>query len=407
MMSALRSQWQPTECRVPLSGIRVVDLTRVLAGPFCAAMLADMGAEVIKVEAPGAGDPLRGQGAIKDGLSWYFANYNRNKRSLTLNLRSDEGKAVLARLIAGSDVLVENYRPGVLAAMGFEEARLKALKPDLVYCNISGFGTSGPNRDRPSFDFIAQAMSGFMAVTGEAGGPPLRAGPPIGDLVAGLYGALGICAALVRRGRTGQGDTVGASLNNGMVSLLAFLASNFLATGEPPQRSGNDHPIVAPYGLFRTLDGEVALAPSQEQSYQRLVDALDAPEWRQDPRFATNELRVANRAAINAAVEAKLAAGTTKEWIARLNAAGVPCDRVMGLAEVFAEPQVLAQEMVLEQEHPGHGRVSLLGFPLKFAEAPCALRRPAPELGADSDAVLHEFGYSSEEIACLRAAGAI
>src|SRR5579872_5121398 len=238
-------------------------------------MLADMGADVIKIETPGQGDPLRQQGVKKDGLSWYFAAFNRNKRSLSLNLRSDEGKAVLARLIAQSDVLVENFRPGVMAAMGFDEERLKALKPDLVYCNISGFGTTGPYRDRPSFDFIAQAMSGFMAVTGAADGPPLRAGPPIADLVAGIYGALGVCAALVRRGRTGEGDTVGASLNNGLISLLAFLAANYFATGEVPARSGNDHAIVSPYGLFRTADGEVAIAPSQEQSYQRLVDALD------------------------------------------------------------------------------------------------------------------------------------
>jgi CoA:oxalate CoA-transferase len=395
------------ESFVPLSGIRVVDLTRILAGPFCTMMLADMGADVIKVETPGVGDPLRAQGVIRDGLSWYFAAFNRNKRSLSLNLRSDEGKAVLARLIEGSDVLVENFRPGVLDQMGFGEARLKVLKPDLVYCNISGFGTSGPYRDRPSFDFIAQAMSGFMAVTGAADGPPLRAGPPIADLVAGIYGALGVCAALVRRGRTGAGDTVGSSLNNGLISLLAFLAANHLATGAEPGRTGNDHAIVAPYGMFRTRDGEVALAPSQEQSYQRLVDALGAAEWRADPRFATNDLRVANRAAINEAVEAKLAADTTEGWIARLNAAGVPCGRVMGLAEVFADPQVEDQHMVVSQAHPGHGTVRMLGFPLKFTEAPCRLRRPAPEVGGNSDAVLREFGYSAAEIARLRETGIV
>ncbi len=392
---------------MPLSGIRVVDLTRILAGPFCTMMLADMGAEVVKVETPGVGDPLRGQGAMRDGLSWYFAAFNRNKRSLSLNLRSDEGKAVLARLIAQSDVLVENFRPGVLEAMGFDAARLKALKPDLVYANISGFGTSGPYRDRPSFDFIAQAMSGFMAVTGMADGPPLRAGPPIADLVAGLYGAIGVCAALVKRGRSGAGETVGSSLNNGLISLLAFLAANHLATGEEPGRSGNDHAIVSPYGMFRTKDGEVAVAPSQEQSYQRLVDALDAPELRDDPRFRSNDLRVANRAAMTAEVERRLAADTTEHWIERLNAAGVPCGRVMGLSEVFADPQVIDQEMVVTQEHPGHGAVKMLGFPLKFAESPCRLRRPAPEVGGDSDAVLQELGYSAAEIATLRKAGAV
>jgi crotonobetainyl-CoA:carnitine CoA-transferase CaiB-like acyl-CoA transferase len=392
---------------VPLSGIRVVDLTRILAGPFCTMMLADMGADVIKVETPGMGDPLRQQGVIKDGLSWYFAAFNRNKRSLTLNLRSDEGKAVLARLIAGSDVLVENFRPGVLAAMGFDEERLKALKPDLVSCNISGFGTTGPYRDRPSFDFIAQAMSGFMAVTGMPDGPPLRAGPPIADLVAGLYGALGVCAALVKRGRGGAGERVGASLNNGIISLLAFLAANHLATGEEPGRSGNDHAIVAPYGMFRTKDGEVAVAPSQEQSYQRLVDALAMPELRADPRFASNDLRVRNRAAINAAIEACLQSATTAEWIDRLNAAGVPCGRVMGLSETFADPQVIDQEMVLTQQHPEHGAVKMLGFPVKFAQAPCRLRRPAPDVGGDSNAVLQELGYAAEEIAALRLAGVV
>jgi CoA:oxalate CoA-transferase len=390
---------------VPLSGIRVVDLTRILAGPFCTMILADMGAEVVKIETPGQGDPLRGQGVIRDGLSWYFAAFNRNKKSLTLNLRRDEGRAALARLIEKSDVLVENYRPGVLAAMGFDEARLKSLNPGLVVCSLSGFGDSGPYRDRPSFDFIAQAMSGFMSVTGEADGGPLRAGPPLADLVAGLYGAIGVCASLVRKGCTGAGDRVNASLNNGMISLLGFLAANHLATGEEPARTGNDHAIVSPYGMFRTADGEVALAPSQEQSYQRLVDALLMPELRGDPRFATNDLRVQNRAAMNAAVEGRLKTNTTAYWIETLNAAGVPCGRVMGLAEVFADPQVIAQEMVVSQPHPGHGDVKMLGFPIKFADAPCQLRRPAPEIGADTDSVLGELGYAADEIARLRQAG--
>ena len=194
---------------MPLTGIRVVDLTRILAGPFSTMLLADMGAEIVKVETPGAGDPVRRQGAIRDGLSWYFAAFNRNKRSLSLNLRHAEGRAALAKLIARSDVLVENFRPGIMTAMGFDKARLDALNPALVYCNLTGFGSSGPYRDRPSFDFIAQAMSGFMSTTGEPGGAPMRAGPPIADLVAGLYGALGVCAALVRHGRTGEGESVG------------------------------------------------------------------------------------------------------------------------------------------------------------------------------------------------------
>jgi crotonobetainyl-CoA:carnitine CoA-transferase CaiB-like acyl-CoA transferase len=309
---------------VPLSGLRVVDLTRILAGPFCSMLLGDMGAEVIKIETPGEGDPVRRQGVIRDGLSWYFAGFNRNKRSLTLNLRHEEGREVLAKLIAGSDVLVENFRPGVLDRIGFDEARLKVLNPDLVCCHITGFGDSGPYRDRPSFDFIAQAMSGFMSVTGEPDRPPLRAGPPIGDLVGGLYAALGVCAALVRHGRTGRGDTVGASLNNAMISMLGFLAANCLATGQQPARTGNDHAIVSPYGMFRTADGEVAIAPSSEAVYYRLLDAIGAPELRDHPDFRSNDDRVRNRRAMNTAIEERLEVAGSDHWIEKLNAAGVP-----------------------------------------------------------------------------------
>jgi crotonobetainyl-CoA:carnitine CoA-transferase CaiB-like acyl-CoA transferase len=392
---------------LPLSGLRVVDLTRILAGPFCSMILGDMGAEVIKIETPDEGDPVRRQGVIRDGLSWYFAGFNRNKRSLTLNLRHAEGREVLAKLIAGSDVLVENFRTGVLPGMGLDEARLRALNPDLVYCNITGFGGSGPYRDRPSFDFIAQAMSGFMSVTGEPDGAPMRAAPPIGDLIAGIYAALGVCAALVRHGRTGRGDTVGASLNNGMTSILGFLAANYFATGEPPPRTGNDHAIVSPYGMFRTADGEVAIAPSSEAVYFRLLDALGAPELRDHPDFRGNDDRVRNRHAMNAAIEERLKVGSSAYWIEKLNAAGVPCDRVMTLPEVFSDPQTRDQEMVLGVEHPGHGEVEMLGFPIKFSEAPCRIRRPAPDLGADTDAVLQELGYSTENIARLREAGVV
>jgi crotonobetainyl-CoA:carnitine CoA-transferase CaiB-like acyl-CoA transferase len=297
---------------------------------------------------------------------------------------------VLARLIAQSDVLVENFRPGVLAQMGFDTPRLKTLKPDLIYCNISGFGTTGPYRDRPSFDFIAQAMSGFMSVTGMADGPPLRAGPPIADLVAGLHGALGICAALVKRGRTGPGETtfetVGASLNNGLISLLVFLAANYLATGEEPARTGNDHAIVSPYGMFQTRDGEVAVAPSQEQSYQRLIDALGLAELRGDPRFATNDLRVRNRDAVNAAIEARLVTETTEYWIDKLNAAGVPCGG-SGARRSFRRP---ANHRPANGAEPGSSRPwhwSACSASRSNSPSPLRVAPPTPS-GADTDAVL-------------------
>ena len=392
---------------LPLSGIRVVDLTRVLSGPFCSMLLGDLGADIVKVETPGEGDTVRHQGAGREGLSWYFANYNRNKRSITLNLRSDEGRDILARLIARSDVLVDNYRPGVLDAMGFTEERLNELNPRLVRGSITGFGNSGPYRDRPSFDFIAQAMSGFMSVNGPPDQPPMRSGPPVSDLIAGLYAALGIVAGLSRVGRTGQGGSASVSLTGGLISCLSFIATDYLAAGRVPPRTGNDHPIAAPYGLFRTADGEIAIAPAGDPMYQRLLRALDAEVLRERPEFATNALRAQNRAAINAEIEARTKRETSAHWIRLLNEAGVPCSPVMNLEQVFADPQVIDQQSVVTVEHPGRGPVSMLGSALNFDGAPLPVRRPAPELGQHTDEVLVELDYTGEEIDQLRERGGV
>jgi crotonobetainyl-CoA:carnitine CoA-transferase CaiB-like acyl-CoA transferase len=394
---------------VPLSGIRVVDLTRILAGPFCTQLLADLGAEVIKVEQPGRGDPVRGQGAIKDGLSWYFAQFNRNKKSITLDLYKDEGKRVLADLLRRADVLVENFRPGVLARMGFAEDRLRALNPALVVASVNGYGSTGPYADRPAFDFIAQAMSGFMSVNGSAGGEPLRAGPPISDLVAGLYAAFGLVAAVLarERGTTAGGQRVEAALTNGLISMMAYFSASYLATGELPERTGNDHPVVYPYGLFHAADGDVAIAPSTPAIVERLLQELGLAALLGDPEFATNERRVANRERLRAIVNAKIGEATVADWIERLNRAGVPCGRVMDLADVFADPQVLAQEMVLEAEHPGHGRVRMTGFPVKLDATPARFRRPAPGLGEHTEEVLGELGYDAARLAELRASGVV
>jgi crotonobetainyl-CoA:carnitine CoA-transferase CaiB-like acyl-CoA transferase len=392
---------------LPLSGVRVLDLTRVLSGPFCTMLLGDLGAEVIKVETPGEGDTVRHQGAIKDGLSWYFANYNRNKRSVTLNLRADEGRSILARLIAKSDVLVDNFRPGVLDAMGFAPERLHALNPRLVRGSITGFGNTGPYRDRPSFDFIAQAMSGFMSVNGAADQAPMRSGPPVSDLVAGLYVALGIVAGLLREGRTGEGGAASVSLTGGLISFLGFMATDFLATGRLPRRTGNDHPIAAPYGLFRTADGEIAIAPAGEAMYSRLLRALDAEALRERPEFQTNALRAEHRAAINAAIEARTTRATSEHWIRVLNEAGVPCSQVMNLEQVFADPQVIDQRSVVTVEHPGHGAVSMLGSALHVDGAPLPVRGPAPVLGEHTAEVLGELGFSIEEISQMRERGVV
>jgi crotonobetainyl-CoA:carnitine CoA-transferase CaiB-like acyl-CoA transferase len=381
---------------MPLTGVKVLDLTRVLSGPFCTALLGDLGADVIKVEAP-EGDSVRGQGAIKDGLSWYFAQFNRNKRSIRLDLRRPEAKSILARLIERSDVLVENFRPGVLDRMGFPEQRLLQLQPMLVTCSINGFGSTGPYKDRPAFDFIAQAMSGFMSVNGGPDDPPLRSGVPISDLVAGLYAALSIATAVPHARATGQGQRAEVSLTNGLVSFLSYIATNYFATGTAPPRSGNDHPIAAPYGLFPTRDGQIALAPADDSFFYRLADALGEPGLKTDPLYATQSARVANRTRINAIVGGKLAANTTEYWVSVLNEAGVPCGKVNSVAEVFEDPQIRSQEMILDVDHPGHGIIRLLGFPIKLSGTPCRIRRSAPELGEHSDAILTELGYAASD----------
>ncbi len=392
-----------------LSGIRVVDLTRIVAGPFCSMLLADMGADVIKIETSKGGDPVRAQGAVVNGLSWYFAQFNRNKKSVTLDLYSDAGKAILADLIRHADVLVENYRPGVLAQMGFDEARLNELNPTLIVASVNGYGSTGPQAERPSFDFVAQAMSGFMSVNGDPKGEPMRTGMPISDLVAGLYTAFGVVSALVSRGGpgTGKGQYVESSLTNGMISLMAYLSAQYFATGVAPSRIGNDHPVVCPYGLFHAADGDVAIAPSNDLIVRRLFDALELTDVFNDPDFATNEARLRHRDRMNALVNAKINQRSVEEWIEYLNAAGVPCGRVMDLSEVFADPQVLSQEMVLDVEHPGVGTVRMTGFPVKMSETPARLRLPAPGLGADNDLVLQELGYSAERIAALREQGVV
>ncbi|WOI33478.1 CoA transferase [Tritonibacter scottomollicae] len=375
------------EMKPPLDGIRVVDLTRVLSGPFCSMLLGDMGAEVIKIESP-AGDPVRGQGHHKNGFSWYFASFNRNKKSVVLDLYSDEGRDTLAQLLETADVLLENFRPGVLARMGFPQDRLDSINPRLIVASVNGFGSTGPYTDRPAFDFIAQAMSGFMSVNGPAGEPPLRAAQPVTDLVAGLYTAFGIASALHGRNRDGVGQAVETSMVNGVLSMMAYLASEHFVTGENPQRTGNDHPLVAPYGLYNTADGQIAIAASNDQILRRLLGEIGLPNLLDDPRFASNDARFSRRAELHDILDAALATDTRENWIARLNRAGVPTGKVQTLKDVFEDPQIQAQEMAIDVPHGDRGDVRMLGFPVKLSRTPCEVRLPAPELGEHTEEVL-------------------
>ncbi|MCU4653738.1 CoA transferase [Roseibacterium sp. SDUM158016] len=392
---------------LPLSGVRVIDLTRILSGPFCSMILGDLGADVIKIESPRGGDPVRGQGHIRDGLSWYFAGFNRNKRSVALDLRKPEGAAVLERLLADADILTENYRPGVLDEMGLSEARLAEINPRLIVVSVNGYGSTGPYADRPAFDFIAQAMSGYMATNGTPETGPLRTGPPLTDLIAGLYAALGAVSALRARDMGGPAQRVEASMMMSIISMMAYLSSGALATGRDPVPTGNDHPIVAPYGLFRAADGDIAVAPSTDVFVARFLGEIGLAHLLDDPRFADNARRVENRAELNRLVDGALAHGTQAHWIERLNRAGVPCGKVQSLTEALADPQVAAQDMVLDVEHPGHGVLKMTGFPVRFSQTPLRVRHPTPDLGAQTEAVLVEAGYDAEALARLRDAGAI
>lgn len=378
----------------PLSGIRVVDLTRILSGPFCTMLLGDMGADVIKIEGTKEGDPIRKAGAGVNGFSWYFASFNRNKRSMALDLRSEAGKEILVTLLEQADVLVENFRPGVLEEMGFCDERLKQINPRLVVASITGYGATGPYAERPAFDFVIQAMSGFMSTNGAEEHDPLRCGPPITDLVAGLYAAYGVVNALRARDHSGLGQRVDSAMMNGMLSMFAYLSSDYLATGKLPVRTGNDHPITSPYGLFNTSDGEIAVAPSTDDILLRLLSLLGLEQLMADPRFCNNKLRMVNRRELNALLDERLRTDTQANWIRRLNDGGVPCGKVQNVGEALNDPQILHQQMVLEVEHPGRGPVRMVGFPVKLSASPCMVRYPAPEHGAHTQEILAELGLT-------------
>jgi len=400
----------------PLEGVRVVDLTRALAGPYGTMMLGDLGADVIKVEQPGRGDESRGWGppfvgepyGPFPGESAYFIAANRNKRSVTVNLKSPQGQEVVRRLAAVSDALVENFRTGVLDEMGLGYEDLHRLNPRLVYCSISGYGRTGPYAERPGYDFIIQAEGGMMGITGPEEGPPYRVGVPIVDITAGMFAATGILAALRARDLTGEGQLVDISLLDTQVALLANVASNYLVGGAPPRRLGNAHPNIAPYEAFRARDRWFALAAANERQWGVLCDTIGQPDLKDDARFATNMARVANRPALLKVLNEAFATRDAGEWLAALQEAGLPCGPINTVPDAFAHPQAAARDLVLETEHPTAGTVRLTGFPYKLSHTPASVRRPPPLLGQHTEEVLAGLlGYTAREVADLREQEAI
>ena len=372
----------------PLHGIRVIDLTRVLAGPFCTMLLGDMGAEVVKIEEPQHGDETRGWAPFVDGSSAYFLGVNRSKKSVALDLKTLEGRDVLKRLIETADVLVENFRPGSLASLGFGYAQVAAINPRLVYCSISGYGQTGARSPRPGYDVVIQGETGLMDVTGFPDGEPTRVGIAVTDYLAGLYAIQGILLALIERQRSGQGQQIDVALFDSMLSAMHLPVGILLATGEDPGRVGNDHPSIAPYETIRAKDGSIIVAVGNPRLWVQFCDALGRRDLCDDPRFRTNTARLTNRDELRTTLQAVFDTMSVDELIQRLEAHNVPCGKLRSVRDALEDPQVAARDMLLQLEFPTVGPIKVLGNPVKLSRTPYVIRQPPPRLGEHTEEVV-------------------
>ncbi len=393
----------------PLSGLTVVDLTRVLSGPYCTMMLGDMGARVIKIEQPGRGDDTRGWGPpFVAGESAYFLSINRNKESLTLDLKNPASRRILESLLDRADVLVENFRPGTMERLGLSYVEVAKRWPRIVYGSISGFGQTGPRRDEPGYDAVIQAEGGLMSITGDADGPPFRLGVAIADIVSGMFAAQGITFALLARERTGRGQQVDVGMLDATAALLTYQAGIYFATGNTPGRMGNRHPTIAPYETFPASDGDFVVAVGNDEQWRRFCGAIGARDLEEDERFATNRGRVSHYDVLRPRLAETLRVKTRAAWVGALKAAGVPCGAVREIAEVLQDEHLKARDMIEAVEHAVAGAINVLGVPMKLSGTPGAVRTAPPALGQHTERILRDdLGLSDREIADLRASGAI